>query len=207
MGTTPNLLLPYPEITDPADVPKDIKALAVKLDGVAAAPPVTSLPGSPVDGQEVVYVADAAASILWHLRWRAASSRWEFLGGAPLYAMVLPQEGTTLATYAALATPGPILTIPRAGTYDVAVGARIVATANNAALMSYTVGATAASDDDAAEAGYGAGGAAASAMVVRRKAALAVGAVLTAQYKAVVAGASQSFSKRWMSVLPIFVTG
>lgn len=36
MGTTPNLNLPYPELSDTPDVPRDIKALALALDGVSA---------------------------------------------------------------------------------------------------------------------------------------------------------------------------
>jgi len=39
MGTTPNLRLPYPELTDSPDVPRDIKALALALD--APKPPTT----------------------------------------------------------------------------------------------------------------------------------------------------------------------
>jgi hypothetical protein len=34
LTTTPNLALPYPELTDTADVPRDIKALADKLDAL-----------------------------------------------------------------------------------------------------------------------------------------------------------------------------
>jgi hypothetical protein len=32
MGNTPTLILPYPELTDTADVPRDVKALADRLD-------------------------------------------------------------------------------------------------------------------------------------------------------------------------------
>jgi hypothetical protein len=32
MGTTPNLNLPYPELTDSPDVPRDIKALALAVE-------------------------------------------------------------------------------------------------------------------------------------------------------------------------------
>jgi microcystin-dependent protein len=35
MKTTPNLALPYPESTDTADVPRDVKALADKLDALS----------------------------------------------------------------------------------------------------------------------------------------------------------------------------
>jgi microcystin-dependent protein len=38
MGQTPKLSLPYPELADSADVPRDIKALADALDGLSAIP-------------------------------------------------------------------------------------------------------------------------------------------------------------------------
>lgn len=38
MGTTAKLALPYPELTDTADVPRDVKALADKVDAVVATP-------------------------------------------------------------------------------------------------------------------------------------------------------------------------
>ena len=41
MGTTPNFHLPYPELTDSPDVPRDIKALALALDTPPA--PTTGL--------------------------------------------------------------------------------------------------------------------------------------------------------------------
>src|SRR4030095_11342304 len=47
-------------------------------------PLVSALPGSPFDGQEIYYLADATNSVIWHLRYRAGSSsayKWEFIGG------------------------------------------------------------------------------------------------------------------------------
>jgi len=37
MGLTPNHQLPYPEPSDPPDVPADIHALALRLDSVVTA--------------------------------------------------------------------------------------------------------------------------------------------------------------------------
>jgi microcystin-dependent protein len=58
--------------------------------GVNATPPlVSALPGAPIDGQECYYLADAAAGVVWRLRYRAASSsayKWECIGGSPLTA-------------------------------------------------------------------------------------------------------------------------
>lgn len=42
---------------------------------------VTSLPANPVDGQEIYFLADSTNGIIWHLRYRVASSKWEYVGG------------------------------------------------------------------------------------------------------------------------------
>jgi microcystin-dependent protein len=64
MKTTPTLLLPYPESTDSADVPRDIKALADAIDPLGIAPvgamfmwPAASAPAD----------ADATGRLLWLL--------------------------------------------------------------------------------------------------------------------------------------------
>lgn len=65
---------------------------AIPAAGAVYGPPlVTDLPpiASSYDGQEVSLLVDAANSVVWRLRYRAAvtiTSRWEFLGGPPLYA-------------------------------------------------------------------------------------------------------------------------
>jgi hypothetical protein len=55
----------------------------------ASIPLVSTLPGSPVDGQEVYYQDSQMAAIgaVWHLRYRAASAsiyKWELVGGGKL---------------------------------------------------------------------------------------------------------------------------
>lgn len=115
---TPNLNLPYPELaTGPADVPFFVGGLAQRLDALGPGL-VTSLPANPIDGQEVVYVADAAAGVLWRLRYRAAAPapyRWEFLGGSGLQAVDAP----TLAAPTAWGWQAPSLTVPLAGLYEI----------------------------------------------------------------------------------------
>jgi hypothetical protein len=86
---------------------------------------VTSLPSSPIDGQQIYYVADATNGVVWHLRYRAASGsthKWEFVGGGKI---VLGPQGslqlTTASTWTAV-TGGPTLTIPLPGDYRIAFG-------------------------------------------------------------------------------------
>lgn len=88
------------------------------------APTVTSLPASPVDGDEIVYVADATYGMRWHFKYRSASSssyKWEFIGGAPL--RYDGGYGWTWGMWVACSSlshqaTGVSLTVPLAGDYD-----------------------------------------------------------------------------------------
>jgi hypothetical protein len=179
--------------------------------GGSAPARVTSLPGSPVDGQEVYYVADATNGVIWHLRYNAGSAsayKWEFVGGPDLYAEVQTGEGTASATFADLATVGPSITVPLAGDYLVSIGVRINAT--TAAVygrMSFAVGATAAAVNDSAEATSINGTSGLydymSAFQTTRKLAVAAAAAIVAKYNA--GGATATFQNRRLLVAPIRV--
>lgn len=84
---------------------------------------VTSLPASPVNGEEVAYVADGSIGALWHLRWNG--TYWEALGGSPLRVEGVggrdnsTRETTTSTTATTLTTAGPSITVPLAGIYDI----------------------------------------------------------------------------------------
>jgi hypothetical protein len=89
----------------------------------------TALPSSPVDGQSFYYVANATDGVVWHLRYRAASSsayKWEFVGGQALTSQVLTTQslGATVGSYIDVATVGPSVTNPLAGDYLVEWGIR-----------------------------------------------------------------------------------
>lgn len=111
-GATARLALPYCTPDDQVDVPRDVKALADKLDplvatdadldalAVALAAPalVTSLPASPADGTEVYFVASASLGVIWHLRFRAAAPglyKWECVGAPRLQSVVGGNADTT----------------------------------------------------------------------------------------------------------------
>lgn len=63
MGTTPTVALPYPELTDTPDVPRDVKALADKLDTILAT--LDPFAGVPVGA--IAMWATAAAPTHWLL--------------------------------------------------------------------------------------------------------------------------------------------
>ena len=137
MPATPNLALPYPSQSDTADVPRDIQALAVKLDASGAAG--TSLPASPTDGQEFFLVADATNGVVWHLRYRAAATgpyKWEYVGGAPINSSFVGAQSASVGAWGSMA---PQITIPRAGDYLFTFSASVnPATAGLIGLTIYT---------------------------------------------------------------------
>lgn len=84
--------MPYPLPTEP--VAEGAQAIRNLAEAVAPAL-VSTLPASPYDGQEVFYLADAAAGVVWHLCYRAASPsayKWEFVGGASLFQLYRPRS-------------------------------------------------------------------------------------------------------------------
>jgi len=93
----------------------------------------TSLPGSPVDGQEYVLVDSTTnPTYQWRFRYNASSTsgyKWECVGGAPATVFIAANEGTASTTYVALATPGPAFTVPRSGEYLVLFSTRCYASA------------------------------------------------------------------------------
>ena len=129
------------------------------LDGYASGPTYeTALPGSPVDGQEIYYAADATNGIIWHLRYRSAarsgSGAWEFLGGASLTSEVTTNQTRSNAAYGDLTTTGPSIALPLKGDYTVRIAALMYVTSATSAqvdaFMSYQIGSTGASNNDAA---------------------------------------------------------
>lgn len=71
--------------------------------------------GPLLDGQRIIFIADATNGVLWHLRYNASSSsthKWEFLGGAAIRTDVTLVAGTNTWT----------LAVPLAGDYDVTYG-------------------------------------------------------------------------------------
>jgi len=80
----------------------------------------TTLPATPVDGQEHILVDSTTnPTYQWHFRYNASSSsayKWEFVGGSELRSDVGTSETTSSASYVELTTPQR-LTLPRAGDY------------------------------------------------------------------------------------------
>jgi hypothetical protein len=211
MPATAKLALPYPATTDTADVPRDIKALADRLDIVASGAIVSSLPASPADGQEAYYLADATNGIVWHLRYRTAAAgayKWEVVGGPPLVSQTVigAQVNTTSGTPVAL-TGGPSLTVPLAGDYDIDMSAGMFSTGAGvtmyaqlfvAGAVSTQVGALTVSNPAANPPAQFI-----TVGIVGRQAAVAAGAVLEFRY--LVSSVSGNYKDRCLRARPIRV--
>jgi hypothetical protein len=176
----------------------------------AAAGPglATTLPGSPVDGQEAILVDSLTLpTYAWRFRYTASITdayKWVYVGGAPIVTEVATIGTINSGTYGALASAGPSFALPRAGIYEVEVGARMYNnTASADAAMSYDIGGTAAVDADAVDTfGPGVTDATHNSMVKTKTIATAV--TLTAKYRSA-AGSTASFEKRFMRVVPVRV--
>jgi hypothetical protein len=168
---------------------------------------VTSLPGSPQDGQIVAYKADATAGVIWLFRYRAGSAsahKWEFIGGSPLYALVDTDELLTNAAYVNLPTVGPSVTAPLAGEYQVRHGCLLYQTAAavQSTFMSYAVGATAAVDADSIQLQPSALNEVEHMSRDTRKTGVLAADAFVAKYK-VNAGATSHFARRHIMITPI----
>jgi hypothetical protein len=110
-----------------------------------------TLPGSPVDGEEVLLTDSLTApTYIWHMKYISGAStyKWYCIGGVPGETRVATSEtdnGT--AAYRDLATVGPTFTTPYEGDWFFGCGCLTsVDTSAANVWMSYAVGATAASD-------------------------------------------------------------
>jgi hypothetical protein len=175
-------------------------------------PILTALPTAAYTGYEIIYDT-GTAGVRWHLVYDAsdgATYPWLYIGGPPLTAEAQSggtfESTATTANYAALATAGPSITLPRAGDYDVAIGCRAYNDTNgDSGAMSYDIGGTAASDNDAILFSETAGTNTSPANYYRMRRKTGLTAVtLTSKYKAIVGG-NATFTARSISATPVRV--
>ena len=146
-ATSPRLGIPRYANTDAADFATDVNAVVDAVDASIAL--VTTLPGSPRDGQEIFFVADATAGVVWRFRYRAASAsshKWEFVGGPAIRVIDLTPRSQTSGsanTWAAPNTANQIV-IPFAGDYDFDLTGTITVTSGSASTIVAGVAAASA---------------------------------------------------------------
>lgn len=171
---------------------------------------VTSLPSSPVDGDEIILTDSlTAGTYQWHLRYVSAraTNKWLFVGGTRLEAEVATSEATAASAYAALATAGPSITLPVAGDYFIEHGFQCdgFPTNNQTIYMSYDIGATGATDADSVQATQdtSTGGLSPGHRLKKKTGLTAV--TLTAKYRT--NGVSSKFAQRYIAATPIAIGG
>lgn len=166
---------------------------------------VTSLPTAPLDGQEIFYVADLNAGIVWHLKYRNADPsefKWMFLGGGCLYSKV---DGNSVVNTAGFSNfGGPSLILPLAGDYEVTYGARAIADAGaggHDVEASYSVNGAVVDPDDGIDS-YSAANTsnAMNSVRTRIKTGMTAGGTLVEQALRDVGNAG--LSARWLRAIP-----
>lgn len=207
MGQTPKLLLPYPEPTDAADGPTGFHNLASAVEAGLVPATVTALPGTPYDGQEVYFLADATNGTVWHLRYRAAATapyRWEFVGGSPLFSMVEPEQSAPHTSWGDLATVGPDVTVPLAGVYMARFGARISHSGTDFVMYGIRVGATDPTDNESVMINVGAAGSRIHHDRQRRLTITTAGTLVRGRYRT--NSGTASYTSRYVELRPERVT-
>lgn len=187
--------------------------MVVTLSGTGGSDPVTSLPASPFDRQQVLLVDDVTApTYAWLMQYEsgiADANKWVFLGGSPASSEVATSEARNSAAYGDTATVHS-LTLPRAGVYEFEYGFRgeVDTGENNAQYMSPKYGAAEAVDGDAVIVTNVVGVAGQHFWVASRRKRFTVAAasqVVTMRYRQGTAHASSPVSDRWLKVLPVRV--
>lgn len=184
---------------------------------LAAAAPAPSYsltkPVGPNDGAEWIYPADTTNGVLWRFRYILARTRWEWVGGTPLYADVPTGEtGVGIsAAYGNLATVGPSIAVPFAGDYWLNYGFETDNGPGTLFMAPDGAGLTAADADAASFVGQsvtwvnsGGGNTVflpSGHSSVRRLRKTLTAATLTAKYKT-----NAQFRARWLSLTPAFIT-
>lgn len=170
-----------------------------------SATPGTAFPSNPSEGQHFSYIADDTNGVIWRFEYHATGSSydWWFVGGPPLMVVVATAEGTTSATYVALATTGPVVTVPLAGDWNVHLSATQEASSATNVFMSYDIGGTGAADVDAICAGTATR---TSPSRVKRKTGLSAATALTAKYRSDGANTG-TFRERTIAITPIRTSG
>lgn len=198
-----------PEVLVGPNPPTGTEVLWIDTDdplGQGPPPLVTSLPAGAVEGQEIYLDANPGQGVIWHLRYDATindSSKWEFIGGPP----ITGEDDTnfTTASTTHVAQPGPSVTIPVAGVYDIWLNG-LMSSANvatNAAIMSIAGGGLGGNDTYAAYVGTGAAVAVSGTGHMVRRAALTTGSLVPSLRSSSAGAGTVGCQRRRVSLTPV----
>lgn len=176
---------------------------------------VTALPGSPSDGQTILFqnAGMATNGQVWQLRYRAGGGtyKWEFVGGTGLYTSANSSVSfSTVGSNTAL-TGDMALTVPLAGDYFIEWSATVTHTGNNQGIYIFPNGAGFTGSGTAEGTGYvgqpavAAPNAAFSISGIGRLAGLTSGGTLNLGYFVGATGGGYTGTPRRMRLTPIRV--
>ena len=110
---------------------------------------VTALPGSPFDGQLIVFTdSTTVPTYVWQLRYNANSAsayKWEFIGGSNFMSAETDVTFANNTTYTMTNSPAAILA-PLGGEYDVIISGTAQRQTGNIAYWSYNTNGAGAAD-------------------------------------------------------------
>lgn len=172
----------------------------------------TTLPSTPVNGQEHVLVDSVTApTYQWRFRYNANSTsayKWEYIGGSSL--IVAIAGGINITSTTPVQSGGPSITLPRAGVYTAAFGSRVYQQnhAGGQAIPSLFVAGSQFVGIDHYQ-----GSVATSTTLVAsheaRECELTVAsasAVIDLRYQVGATGGTGTFEHRWLRVFPVRVS-
>jgi len=123
---------------------------------------VTALPGSPFDGQLIVFTdSTSAPTYVWQLRYNANSAssfKWEWIGGSTFKSTETDISFANITSYAMTNSPTAIAA-PLAGDYDIIISGTAMRLTGNESFWSYNVNSAGAADTIAARSTATGGGA------------------------------------------------
>lgn len=198
-------------------LPGDLNSIQDDLGnrlGLIDTAPVSSLPGAPVNGQEVIYNANITDGVIWRFKYRAASpntKKWEFQGGAPLYTQILTQELIgSQGAWVNLATIGPDITVPLTGDYLARYGAHCFKVTANTTSLDASIGVAVSDGTPATNLGHYQNGLTTSHtsggnLGNETTISFTSGQIARLRYFIVASAAGGNFIWRWLQLTPIRV--
>lgn len=173
-----------------------------------------TIPGSPP--ADLLVRATPQANVSWTFRYNAldtSSTKWEFIGGADYFANI--ETAGTITTSVASGTygawqdlsgtdvVGPDFNTPFTGTYNISWGAEINPVGGEQAQVGISIAGADPTDNNTATASATNN----TSVMRRRSVALNSGDRVRLNYRGTGTGSPHTFQRRWISVVPVRVTG
>jgi len=173
----------------------------------ASAPaPATTLPGSPIDGQQAIFVdSTTTPTYVWLFQWSSTASKWFFIGGSQ-FGTVISASATLAnqATYADLPGGSPTLTCPKTGVYNIDFFCGNFPMTNAGTYISVSIGGATPSDNDSMVQNQSAGGFGSGMRFINNRS-ITVSQTVKLQYKAS-AGSGWALGNVGIAITPVYVT-